>query len=134
MPRTKTNSRTLGAKGNVQVVLPRLTESYGDSVDPPEPATPVCTLKSFPYKIEHTIQWARELFDAHFRITPEQVRIRYNQTSICFGDGVVFEVYALGRFEFLFVYGTQRAHSDISLRLLDRALSGRHAKREKSTG
>ena len=65
---------TLGAKGNVQVVLPRLTESYGDSADPPEPATPVCTLKTFPYKIEHTIQWARELFDEHFRVAPEQVR------------------------------------------------------------
>ena len=55
------------------MVLPHLTESYGDSADPPEAATPVCTLKSFPYKIEHTIQWARELFDEHFRISPQHV-------------------------------------------------------------
>lgn len=55
------------------MVLPHLTESYGDSADPPEAATPVCTLKSFPYKIEHTIQWARELFDEQFRITPQNV-------------------------------------------------------------
>ena len=38
-------------------------QSYGESVDPPDDAVPVCTLKHFPYKIEHTIQWARELFD-----------------------------------------------------------------------
>ena len=52
------------------MVLPHVTESYGDSADPPEPAVPVCTLKSFPYKIEHTIQWARELFEECFTATP----------------------------------------------------------------
>jgi hypothetical protein len=38
------------------VIVPYLTESYGSSVDPPEASIPVCTLKSFPYRIEHTIQ------------------------------------------------------------------------------
>jgi ubiquitin-activating enzyme E1 len=52
------------------VVLPHVTESYGDSADPPDPAVPVCTLKSFPYKIEHTIQWARELFEECFTAMP----------------------------------------------------------------
>lgn len=47
---------TLGAMGNVQVVVPHQSESYGSSADPPEPSIPVCTLKNFPYEISHTIQ------------------------------------------------------------------------------
>ena len=57
---------TLGSKGNVQVVIPHQSESYGSSVDPPEPSIPVCTLKNFPYSIAHTIQWGRDLFDGLF--------------------------------------------------------------------
>jgi ubiquitin-activating enzyme E1 len=26
----------------------------------------MCTIKSFPYEIHHTIQWARELFNTYF--------------------------------------------------------------------
>jgi hypothetical protein len=46
----------------VQVVLPHLTESYSSSQDPPEKSIPICTLKNFPNAIEHTIQWARDVF------------------------------------------------------------------------
>jgi ubiquitin-activating enzyme E1 len=63
---------TLGSKGNVQVVVPHQSESYGSSVDPPEPAIPVCTLKNFPYAISHTIQWGRDLFDGLFVRRPRQ--------------------------------------------------------------
>lgn len=49
-------SGTLGTKGNTQIVVPRLTENYGATRDPPERAIPVCTLKDFPYQIEHTLQ------------------------------------------------------------------------------
>lgn len=59
-------SGTLGTKANTQVVVPDLTESYSSSQDPPEKSIPVCTLKNFPNKIEHTIQWAREQFDELF--------------------------------------------------------------------
>jgi ubiquitin-activating enzyme E1 len=59
-------SGTLGTKGNVQVVIPHLTESYASSVDPPEQGIPICTLKHFPNKIEHTIQWARDEFEGLF--------------------------------------------------------------------
>ncbi|CAJ1353041.1 unnamed protein product [Effrenium voratum] len=38
-------SGTLGTKANVQVVLPKLTQSYGDSQDPPEESIPLCTVK-----------------------------------------------------------------------------------------
>jgi ubiquitin-activating enzyme E1 len=49
-------SGTLGTKGNVQVVIPHVTESYSSSQDPPEKSIPMCTLKSFPNAIEHTIE------------------------------------------------------------------------------
>ena len=55
-------SGTLGTKGNTQVVVPYLTESYGSSADPPERSIPMCTLHHFPSRIEHTIQWARDSF------------------------------------------------------------------------
>jgi ubiquitin-activating enzyme E1 len=38
-------SGTLGTKGNVQVVVPFMTESYSSSRDPPEKSIPTCTLK-----------------------------------------------------------------------------------------
>lgn len=59
-------SGTLGTKGNVQVVVPYLTESYGSSHDPPEKSIPICTLKNFPNAIEHTLQWARDDFEGTF--------------------------------------------------------------------
>lgn len=60
-------SGTLGTKGNVQVVVPFLTESYGSSQDPPEKSIPICTLKNFPNAIEHTLQWARDMFEGEFK-------------------------------------------------------------------
>jgi ubiquitin-activating enzyme E1 len=66
-------SGTLGAKGHTQVVLPRFTEHYGASRDPPEKSIPLCTLKSFPNRIEHTLQWAREYFEEIYKQTPENV-------------------------------------------------------------
>ena len=49
-------SGTLGTKGNTQVVLPHMTESYSSSQDPPEKQAPSCTVKSFPNAIAHTIE------------------------------------------------------------------------------
>lgn len=62
---------TLGTKGNVQVVVPYLTETYGQSRDPPEKEIPMCTLKNFPYLIEHCIQWARDMFEGLFVRAPQ---------------------------------------------------------------
>ena len=59
-------SGTLGTKANVQVVVPRLTESYSSTQDPPEKSIPICTLKNFPNAIEHTLQWARDIFEGVF--------------------------------------------------------------------
>lgn len=60
-------SGTLGTKGNVQVVIPFVTESYSSSQDPPEKSIPICTLKNFPNAIEHTLQWARDEFEGLFK-------------------------------------------------------------------
>lgn len=74
-------SGTLGTKGNTQVVLPLLTESYSSSQDPPEQSFPLCTLRSFPNKIEHTIAWARELFDTNFVKSAETVNLYLTQPN-----------------------------------------------------
>jgi len=64
-------SGTLGAKGNSQVIVPHLTESYASSRDPPEKSIPTCTLHHFPNVIEHTIQWARDNFEGLFKNQPQ---------------------------------------------------------------
>ena len=74
-------SGTLGTKGNTQVILPSLTESYSSSQDPPEQSFPMCTLRSFPNKIEHTIAWARELFQSYFIGPPETVNLYLTQPN-----------------------------------------------------
>ena len=56
------------------MIVPHLTESYGDSVDPPEESIPMCTLKNFPNQIEHCIEWSRDLFEGSF-VTAVQVRL-----------------------------------------------------------
>ncbi len=62
------DSGTLGTKANVQVVLPFLTETYASAAgDPPEDNIPLCTLKSFPYQPEHTVAWAKSLFEEYFQ-------------------------------------------------------------------
>ncbi|KAI6247463.1 Ubiquitin-activating enzyme E1 1 [Erysiphe necator] len=74
-------SGTLGTKGNTQVVIPRVTESYSNSQDPPEKSFPMCTLRSFPNQIEHTIAWARELFESYFVKPAEVVNLYLTQPS-----------------------------------------------------
>jgi len=71
-------SGTLGTKGNVQVVIPKLTESYSSSQDPPEKSIPICTLKNFPNAIEHTLQWARDMFEGLFRQSAENAALYLN--------------------------------------------------------
>ena len=74
-------SGTLGSKGNVQVVVPRMTESYGSSRDPPEKSIPVCTLKNFPNEISHCIQWSRDLFEGIFTQSAEDVNAYLSQAD-----------------------------------------------------
>ncbi|KAJ3103441.1 hypothetical protein HDU97_010187 [Phlyctochytrium planicorne] len=78
-------SGTLGTKGNTQVVIPFLTESYSSSNDPPEKSIPICTLKNFPNQIEHTIQARLNLFDFHlfslFKNPAENVNLFLTQSN-----------------------------------------------------
>ena len=74
-------SGTLGTKGNTQVVVPYMTESYSSSNDPPEKSIPICTLKNFPNLIEHTIQWARDLFEGFFKQPAENVNLYLSQPN-----------------------------------------------------
>ncbi|XP_019352556.1 ubiquitin-like modifier-activating enzyme 7 isoform X1 [Alligator mississippiensis] len=79
------DSGTQGTKGHVQVIVPHLTEPFGNHSDPLEKAIPVCTLRHFPSSIEHTLQWARDEFEGLFRLPAENVN-RYLQDST-FLDG-----------------------------------------------
>ena len=63
-------SGTLGTKGNIQVILPNKTESFTSSNDPQEESIPMCILHNFPSKIEHTIQWGRNLFEGFYNKGP----------------------------------------------------------------
>lgn len=74
-------SGTLGTKCNMQPVIPFVTESYSSSHDPPEKGIPLCTLKNFPNAIEHTIQWARDLFHLLFVSVPADVNQYLNDPA-----------------------------------------------------
>ncbi|KAJ5327224.1 uncharacterized protein N7506_010326 [Penicillium brevicompactum] len=45
----------------------------------PEKSFPMCTLKSFPNRIEHTIAWARDIFQTYFVGPPESVNMYLSQ-------------------------------------------------------
>ncbi|KAM7006559.1 ubiquitin-like modifier-activating enzyme 1 [Tautogolabrus adspersus] len=66
---------TLGSQGHTLVVVPNLTESYGPATSNSENTIPLCTLKNFPHRIEHTLQWARDQFEGLFKQTPENVNL-----------------------------------------------------------
>ena len=71
----------MGMKGNTQPVIPFVTESYSNSVDPEqEKSFPVCTIKNFPNQILHTIHWARDRFD-YFRRVPENINNYKNDSN-----------------------------------------------------
>lgn len=74
-------SGTLGTKGNTQVIIPNLTESYSSTVDPPEKSIALCTLRSFPNNINHTIAWAKSLFQDYFADSPESVNLYLSQPN-----------------------------------------------------
>eukprot|EP00730_Choanoeca_flexa_P004605 TRINITY_DN11745_c0_g7_i2.p1 TRINITY_DN11745_c0_g7~~TRINITY_DN11745_c0_g7_i2.p1 ORF type:complete len:992 (+),score=176.41 TRINITY_DN11745_c0_g7_i2:1390-4365(+) len=66
-------SGTMGTKGHTQVIIPHLTENYTHQSDPNTRQVPYCTLKSFPSKIENTIQWARDKFASLFEVKPAEL-------------------------------------------------------------
>lgn len=81
-------SGTLGTKCNSQVILPGLTQTYGETPDQKEEEFAICTLKNFPYLIEHTIQWGRDVFEGVFVDGPCQLR-QYIHDPAAFVDELV---------------------------------------------
>ena len=74
------DSGTLGTQANLQVVIPHITESYGSSKDVDETKNiPMCTIKSFPFKAAHTIQWGRELFETECSVIPSTILKYYGK-------------------------------------------------------
>ena len=71
---------TLGTSGNVQTIIPYLTETYADTQDPVDDSVPVCTIKNFPYSSEHTIVWGRDLFEELFNKIPTNFNKFVNMT------------------------------------------------------
>lgn len=60
------DSGTLGCKSHIQLIIPGKTANYSDTTDQVEDQVPVCTIKLFPFKIEHCIEWSQEIFDKYF--------------------------------------------------------------------
>ncbi|XP_047439241.1 ubiquitin-like modifier-activating enzyme 1 isoform X2 [Mugil cephalus] len=88
---------TLGSKGHTLVVVPHLTESYGPAKSSAGNAIPMCTLKNFPYRIEHTLQWARDQFEGLFKHTPENVNLflsdsEFVNRTLDHGDAEALEI------------------------------------------
>uniref|UniRef100_A0A8C6ZP60 UBA1 enzyme n=1 Tax=Nothoprocta perdicaria TaxID=30464 RepID=A0A8C6ZP60_NOTPE len=67
------DSGTEGTRGNVLPMVPHLTRLPGPASDPVEQTFPLCTLRHFPWAIEHTLQWARDEFEGLFRLSAENV-------------------------------------------------------------
>jgi len=53
------DSGTLGTKCNSQITVPNKTEGWGDSIDQEETGVPMCTLRHYPYLMDHCIEWSR---------------------------------------------------------------------------
>lgn len=66
-------SGTMGVMGNTQPVIPFITESYASYRPPEGKGVAVCTVKLFPERIEHTIQWARARFENEFGDRPVEL-------------------------------------------------------------
>ena len=59
-------SGTLGSKCNTQIIIPHKTATYSEIIDYEEKSIPMCTVKNFPYKIEHCVEWSLQLFEEIF--------------------------------------------------------------------
>ena len=61
------DSGTLGVQGHSQIIVPHKTNTYTDQAPTKKiKELPMCTLRLFPSKIEHCIEWARDSFNGYF--------------------------------------------------------------------
>lgn len=59
---------TEGMALSLKVIIPWVTNTFSDQVpqERQEKSIPICTLRSFPTKSEHTLMWAKDRFALHF--------------------------------------------------------------------
>ena len=68
---------TMGTVANTQIIVPHKTMSYGDNKENEEEAPkviPMCTLRHFPSIITHCIEWSRDVFNAYFISTVNDIK------------------------------------------------------------
>lgn len=63
---------TDGLEMSLKVIIPWVTATFGEQVQPQQEdrRIPICTLRSFPTKSEHTLMWAKDRFAYHFTKSP----------------------------------------------------------------
>ena len=59
-------SGTLGQKANTQSIIPYKTATYSEIKDPVDDSIPMCTIRNFPNKIEHCVEWSLSIFNKIF--------------------------------------------------------------------
>ena len=65
---------TLGTSASCQVIIPFKTSCYNDIQEIPEFSIPMCTLRNFPSKIEHCIEWGLNKFNIFFTSPVEDLK------------------------------------------------------------
>ena len=68
------DSGTLGTKCNTQIIIPNKTATYSELTDQEEKNIPMCTIKTFPNKIEHCIEWALDIFHTNLTVPIQDVK------------------------------------------------------------
>uniref|UniRef100_A0A8C0L8F9 Ubiquitin like modifier activating enzyme 7 n=1 Tax=Canis lupus dingo TaxID=286419 RepID=A0A8C0L8F9_CANLU len=81
---------TQGTMGHASVFMPHVTEAYRaptSTLASEETTYPVCTLRYFPSRVEHTVQWARNKFEGLFCLSAETINHNQVLTSLAETDG-----------------------------------------------
>ena len=61
--KTLLESGTLGSKCNTQTIIPYKTATYSEIIDIDDKSIPMCTIRNFPNKIEHCVEWGLDIFE-----------------------------------------------------------------------
>jgi ubiquitin-activating enzyme E1 len=56
---------TQGTSCSVQPIIPLITDNYSSIEDSKNEEYPMCTIKNFPYKPEHLVQWSKNILLEH---------------------------------------------------------------------
>eukprot|EP00826_Nyctotherus_ovalis_P013095 TRINITY_DN13501_c0_g3_i3.p1 TRINITY_DN13501_c0_g3~~TRINITY_DN13501_c0_g3_i3.p1 ORF type:complete len:624 (-),score=144.92 TRINITY_DN13501_c0_g3_i3:649-2520(-) len=73
--KTYLDSGTLGPRCNSTVIIANKSRSFTSVPDPEgTDQIPMCTVKNFPVRIEHTIEWGRSVFNDYFVSTAKEVQ------------------------------------------------------------